>query len=82
MLLRLSGMEYWGGFPVQPAETSGEILADLAFMETLRRMKARFQLELLAASQSEDAAVALSLVMVAVSLTVLVLLRERWWKAL
>src|SRR5690606_13488903 len=29
-----------------------------------------------------EAAIALSLVMVAVSLTVLVLLRERWWKAL
>lgn len=46
---------------MQHADTTDEIGADLAFMETLRRMKARFQSELLAACQSEDPAVVLSL---------------------
>jgi molybdate transport system permease protein len=35
-----------------------------------------------ALESDRDTAVALSLVMVAVSLGVLVMLRERWWKAL
>lgn len=38
-----------------------ELSADLTFVETLRRMKARFQSGLLAASASDDPAVALSL---------------------
>lgn len=40
---------------------TAELALDLAFIETLRRMKARFQAELLAASQSTDPDVLLSL---------------------
>jgi len=35
-----------------------------------------------ALESDRDAAIALSLLMVVVSLTVLVILREKWWKAL
>ena len=40
---------------------TAELALDLSFIETLRRMKARFQAELLAASQSTDPDVLLSL---------------------
>jgi len=40
---------------------TAELALDLAFIETIRRMKARFQAELLAASQSTDPDVLLSL---------------------
>jgi hypothetical protein len=42
-------------------EDLGELALDLQFVETLRRMKARFQSELLAASSSADPDVLLSL---------------------
>ena len=46
---------------VKEAGASDEVAADLAFMETLRRMKARFQSEVLAACQSDDPSVTMSL---------------------
>lgn len=46
---------------VSKKEEAEEVAADLAFMETLRRMKARFQSEVLAACQSDDPSVTLSL---------------------
>lgn len=50
-----------GAGAVQELDESGEIAADLAFMETLRRMKARFQSTILAASATDDLAITLSL---------------------
>ena len=46
---------------MQQLDTSEDIAADLAFMETLRQMKARFQTEVLRASGSDDPTVILSL---------------------
>lgn len=43
-----------GGAPVTEIEQMAEIAADLAFVESLRRMKAQFQSEIAAASASQD----------------------------
>lgn len=46
---------------MQQVDASGEIAADLAFVETLRRMRARFQADVTAASISTDPDVTLAL---------------------
>jgi hypothetical protein len=50
-----------GSRRVKTPDSSDEVAADLAFMETLRRMKARFQAEVLARAKLDDAAGAISL---------------------
>jgi molybdate transport system permease protein len=65
------------------ARAFGEFGATITFAGSLQGRTQTLPLAVFVALESDrDTAVALSLVMVAVSLTVLVVLRERWWKAL
>ncbi len=65
------------------ARALGEFGATITFAGNIQGRTQTLPLAVFVALESNrDAAVALSLIMVAVSLTVLVVLRERWWKAL
>ena len=65
------------------ARALGEFGATITFAGNLPGRTQTLPLAVFVALESDrDAAVALSLVMVAVSLVVLIVLRERWWKAL
>ena len=65
------------------ARALGEFGATLTFAGNLPGRTQTLPLAVFVALESDrDAAVALSLVMVAISLTVLIVLREKWWKAL
>lgn len=65
------------------ARAFGEFGATITFAGSLQGRTQTLPLAVFVALESDrDTAVALSLVMVAISLTVLVVLRERWWKAL
>ncbi|MGH8915009.1 MAG: ABC transporter permease [Acidimicrobiia bacterium] len=65
------------------ARALGEFGATITFAGNLQGRTQTMPLAVFVALESDrDTAVALSLVMVAVSLTVLVVLRERWWRAL
>jgi molybdate transport system permease protein len=65
------------------ARALGEFGATITFAGNLQGRTQTLPLAVFVALESDrDTAIALSLVMVAVSLGVLILLRERWWKAL
>jgi molybdate transport system permease protein len=65
------------------ARAFGEFGATITFAGNLQGRTQTLPLAVFVALESDrDTAVALSLLMVAVSLTVLVVLRDRWWKAL
>lgn len=65
------------------ARALGEFGATLTFAGNLPGRTQTLPLAVFVALESDrDAAVALSLVMVLISLTVLIVLREKWWKAL
>jgi molybdate transport system permease protein len=65
------------------ARAFGEFGATLTFAGNLPGRTQTLPLAVFVALESDrDAAIALSLLMVVVSLTVLVILREKWWKAL
>lgn len=65
------------------ARALGEFGATLTFAGNLPGRTQTLPLAVFVALESDrDAAVALSLVMVAISLIVLIVLREKWWKAL
>jgi molybdate transport system permease protein len=71
------------GLTLTWARALGEFGATITFAGNLQGRTQTLPLAVFVALESDrDTAVALSLVMVAVSLGVLVLLRERWWKAL
>lgn len=65
------------------ARALGEFGATITFAGNIQGRTQTLPLAVFVALESDrDTAVALSLIMVAISLTVLVVLRERWWKAL
>lgn len=71
------------GLTLTWARALGEFGATITFAGNLQGRTQTLPLAVFVALESDrDTAVALSLVMVAVSLGVLVMLRERWWKAL
>ena len=65
------------------ARALGEFGATITFAGNLQGRTQTLPLAVFVALESDrDTAVALSLLMVVVSLIVLIVLRERWWKAL
>ena len=81
--LPMIGPSLVAGLVLTWARALGEFGATITFAGNLQGRTQTLPLAVFVALESDrDTAVALSLVMVAVSLAVLVVLRERWWKAL
>ena len=83
MTLPMIAPSLLAGLTLTWARALGEFGATITFAGNLQGRTQTLPLAVFVALESDrDTAVALSLVMVAVSLGVLVMLRERWWKAL
>lgn len=81
--LPLIGPSLAAGLALTWARALGEFGATITFAGNLQGRTQTLPLAVFVALETDrGAAVALSLIMVVVSLTVLVVLRERWWKAL
>jgi molybdate transport system permease protein len=81
--LPMIGPSLVAGLVLTWARALGEFGATITFAGNLQGRTQTLPLAVFVALESDrDTAVALSLVMVAVSLTVLIVLRDRWWKAL
>jgi molybdate transport system permease protein len=81
--LPMIGPSLAAGLALTWARALGEFGATITFAGNLQGRTQTLPLAVFVALESDrGAAVALSLVMVVISLTVLVVLRERWWRAL
>ncbi len=81
--LPMIGPSLAAGLVLTWARALGEFGATITFAGNLQGRTQTLPLAVFVALESDrDVAVALSLVMVVVSLAVLLVLRERWWKAL
>lgn len=81
--LPMIGPSLAAGLVLSWARALGEFGATITFAGNLQGRTQTLPLAVFVALESDrETAIALSLVMVAVSLTVLVVLRDRWWKAL
>jgi len=81
--LPLIGPSLAAGLALTWARALGEFGATITFAGNLQGRTQTLPLAVFVALETDrGAAVALSLIMVVISLTVLVVLRERWWKAL